>query len=376
MQKIVKILIVSFLTLLVVIFIIQFFHLSDVLFKGPKTVVGLITDSGIKSDNNRTNILFLGTGGAGHDGPNLSDTMILASVEKSGKDIAIVSIPRDLWVPDEKVKINALYAFGEEDNNQGLERTVKAVSILFDTPIHYAIRVDFDGFIQSIDLLRGLDVEVGNSFTDYRYPIQGRENDTCGLQLENKDGLVYYKDATGEAVLITEENNPFDCRYEAIKFQQGTVHMDGKTALKYVRSRHGDNGENSDFARSARQEKVISAIRSKVFSTETLLNPKRVVELAMTLGNSIDTNITGDEIPLFVKLAQKFKNAEIRRVVLDSGRPESMLKDGDPQDHFGQFVLTPKGGSWRDLSEYIQIGIFEKTEQPEKQEKAKKWIFF
>jgi LCP family protein required for cell wall assembly len=333
-----------------------------VFIKNHTTIVNLITDGGLKSDNNRVNVLLLGIGGEGHDGPNLTDTMIVASIDKKGKDVALVNIPRDLWVPENQAKINAAYAAGQEKNGKGLAAAEKTVSNLFGVPIHYGVRLDFNGFEKAINLIGGLDINVENSFVDTHYPIAGKENDTCGIEVEEKGGETYFIDATGSAQLLTEENNPFDCRYEMLKFTKGLIHMDGATALKYVRSRHGTNGENSDFARSARQEKVLTAFRQKVFSSETLLNPKKLLDLANTFGRSIDTDIHPDEVPLLLKLAQRAKAANIRRIVLDSGRPDSLLDEGDPNNYFGAFVLIPKNNKWQELAEYIQGEIFKNTQ--------------
>src|SRR3990170_4026159 len=102
---VVKIILLSILTLGAFLALLYFLKLDQFALKGPGSVVKLITDSGLKSDNGRTNILLLGIGGKGHDGPDLSDTMILASVDKEGKDVVLVSIPRDLWAPGVSAKI-------------------------------------------------------------------------------------------------------------------------------------------------------------------------------------------------------------------------------------------------------------------------------
>ena len=344
--------------------------LDKIIFKGPKTVVQLITDTGLKSDNGRTNILLLGIGGQGHEGPDLSDTMILASVDKEGKDVVLVSIPRDLWAPGVSAKINAVYAYGQEKDESGLSQVKKASVELFGLPIHYAFRIDFDGFIKAIDLVNGLDVEVENTFVDSRYPIAGRQDDLCGLTIETEEvdciSREIVKDATGSAIPledITDQNNPFTCRYETISFNTGLTHMDGTKALKFVRSRYGTNGQGSDFARSARQQKVILAFRQKALSTQTLLNPKTIIDLAKTFGQSIDTDITDEDVPYFLKLEAKIDPSTIRRIVLDVGRDESVLEVGDSQAHNGQFVLVPKNNNWTDLAEYIQGEIFKLEEK-------------
>ncbi|MBI2034917.1 MAG: LCP family protein [Candidatus Levybacteria bacterium] len=322
----------------------------------------MITDTGLKSDRDRVNVLLLGTGGPGHEGPYLSDTMMLASIEKDGKDVVLISIPRDLWAPSLSAKINTAYAYGQERNENGLNLAKKTVRELFDLPIHYAFEINFSGYVNSVDLLDGLDLEVDTAFTDTKYPITGKGDDTCEIEIETRDedGIkkVYFKNATGEATLLTEENDPFLCRYETISFKKGPTHLDGTTSLKFVRSRHGTNGQGSDFARSARQQKVILAFRQKVLSKETFLNPAKIIELTKTFEEAIDTDITSDEIPHFAKLVPKIDPAKIRRVVLDSERPESVLEIGNPQDHAGQFVLIPKNNNWADLAEYVQGEIF------------------
>ena len=362
-----KILILTVFLAIVTFLAIKFIGLDKFIFQGPKAVVNLITDTGLKNDRGRINILLLGTGGKGHEGPDLSDTMILASVDKDGKDIVLVSIPRDLWSPALSAKVNSAYAFGQEKNGEGLDLSKKTIRTLFDLPIHYAFRVDFDGFVKAADLVDGIDVNVENAFVDSKYPVAGKEDDTCGIEIETKqeNGIqsVYFKDATGSATLLTEANDPFICRYETISFKQGPSHMDGLTALKFIRSRHGTNSEGSDFARSARQQKVILAFRQKVLSKETLLNPKTILELTKTFGQSIDTDITDEEVPYFAKLARKIDPPTIRRVVLDSDRDNSVLEVGDLATHNGQFVLVPKNNHWTDLAEYVQGEIFKLQEK-------------
>lgn len=365
----VKILVISVLITILGVVIINFLHIGKYVLKGPQTAFELITNSGLKSDNNRTNILLLGTGGEGHDGPNLTDTIIVASIDKDGKDPVLISIPRDLWSPYTKSKINATYAFGQEKDGKGLELARKTIQELFGIPIHYTARVDFNGFIKAVDLVDGVDVSVDKSFEDPMYPIPGKENDLCKLTIEtqevNGQRIQVVKTATGSAIPlfeITDQNTPFTCRYETLDFEKGPLHMDGETALKFVRSRHGTNDEGTDFARSARQQKVILAFRDKVFSTETFTSPRTIIDLITTFDRSIDTDIQNDDITLFLKLAQKIDPTKIRTIVLDSEREESRLIDGDPANYGGQFVLEPKDGTWQDFAEYVQGEIFKLEE--------------
>jgi len=363
--SIIKILLLASVMAVLAFVFIKIFKLEKIIFNGPQTVVQLITDTGLNSDKGRTNILLLGIGGGGHDGPDLTDTMILASVDSQGKDVALVSIPRDLWAPNLSAKINGAYAYGQDKNGQGLNLAKKTISGVFGIPVHYAFRIDFNGFVNAVDLVGGLDFTVDNPFADPRYPITGKENDLCGLTIEtqNIDGTdqQVVKDATGSATPISkinDDNDPFTCRYETLSFKKGPTHMDGATALKFVRSRHGTNGEGSDFARSARQQKVILAFRDKVISSKTLTNPATLVDLEKTFSSSIDTDIGSQEIPLLAKLGLKIDPQTVRRIVLTASEENSRLEVGLPENYQGQYVLIPKGGSWTDLAEYVQGEIF------------------
>jgi len=367
--KLIKIFLLTAIFATLLLALLKFLNLDKNVLKGPRTVVKLITNSGLDSDNNRVNVLLLGTGGAGHEGPDLSDTMILASLDEDGKDVVLVSMPRDFWATNISAKINHAYAYGQEKGGKGLELSKETVSSILGIPVHYALRVDFSGFTKAVDLVDGLDVDVENSFTDPRYPISGKEDDLCGLTLEmvEEDGVKkeVAKTASGSAIPIleiNEKNDPFICRYENLTFQKGLSHMNGETALKFVRSRYGTNGEGSDFARSARQQKVLLSFRQKVLSTETLTEPKTVINLIKTFGASIDSDINDEDVALFAKLATKIDPATIRRVVLDATREESTLQVGDPSSHGGQYVLVPKG-SWEDLSDYVNAEIFKLEEK-------------
>ena len=371
-SSVVKILLLAFGLLFLLIGAVYFFKLDNLVFKGPKSVVQLITDKGLKSDNGRTNILLLGIGGKGHDGPDLTDTMMIASFDKEAKDVVLVSIPRDLWDADINAKINHSYAYGQENHGQGLETTSKTITQLLGIPIQYALRIDFNGFTKAVDLVGGLDISVDNTFTDPKYPINGKEDELCGLTIETQDknGLKVQvvKDATGSAIPladITDANDPFICRYEILTFKKGEAAMDGQTALKFVRSRHGTNNEGSDFARSARQQKVILAFREKVLSGKTLTSPKKIIELLSTFGQSIDTNITDEDIPLFAKLSTKIDSSKIRRIVLDASETNSKLEFGQEANYGGQSVLIPKDNDWAALAKFLKDEIYSPS-QPQK----------
>jgi LCP family protein required for cell wall assembly len=303
-----------------------------------------------KTQEQRINILLLGIGGGKHEGPLLTDTIILASIDPEKKKATLVSLPRDLWIPSAKAKINTIYAYSEAKNKgSGLQKTKEIVSEILGQRIDYSFRIDFTGFIKAVDMVNGIDVDISRSFEDYEYPIAGKEQEDCGYKDEE-----FQKRATDEAQL-----EAFPCRYEHLQFEKGVTHMDGETALKFVRSRHALGPEGTDFARSQRQEKVIRAFKDKIFSAGTVLNPVKIIGLIDILKDSIDTDIKRGEYDDFVKLAEKMKQAEINSIVLNVGDQETgtpgLLINPKMSEEFGyQWVIIPRNGS----EEYTEIHTY------------------
>ncbi len=260
----------------------QAFRLIGNLVKGPALVFSLFSrgPSDLSSTDDRSNLLLLGAGGAGHEGIDLTDTIIFISTNLKTGDTLLLSLPRDIWVPSMKAKINTAYHYGEErrPGGGGLILAKAAVSEILDQPVHYAILIDFDGFKKAVDLLGGVEIEVERTLDDYKYPIQGME-----------------------------EAEPEELRYEHLHFDAGRQLMDGERALKYVRSRNAEGEEGTDFARSRRQQRLLLALKEKVLSTQILLNPQRIAELVNVFGEHIDTDIGQPEYGGLVKLALKFR---------------------------------------------------------------------
>ena len=282
----------------------------------------------------RVNFLLTGIGGEGHDGPQLTDTMIFASLRPSDGQIGMISIPRDLNVPIPGYgwrKINHANAFGEMDEpGSGPLLANTVVESVLNQEIHYFIRVDFNGFAEFMDDLGGIDVYVERTFTDYEYPSHGKEYAECG------DIITLNEE--GEEV-VTET---YECRYEVLHFDEGWTHMDGETALKYVRSRHGNNGEASDFARSRRQQNVLLAVKNKLFTASTLLNPSKLKAMLDTFEDNVATNLTIWEMMRLADQVEGLDSSQIISHVLDSS-PESPLYATTVN---GAYVLLPKNDDW------------------------------
>ncbi len=273
----------------------------------------------------RINFLLMGIGGPGHDGPYLTDTIILASFKPSTKEASMLSIPRDLIVPTGQgsfMKVNHIYALSQ---NKGLEEafriTKTVIGDTFGVPIHYMGVVDFQGFIELIDAVDGVTIKVDRSFTDYQFPAG--QNST-----------------------------------QKVSFEEGIKKMDGTTALKYARSRHGTNGEGSDFARSERQQKIILATKERVASFNTLLNPLKITTLFGLVNEYTRTDIEPWEV---VKLVQMTKDVDAKKIyntVLDdsSGYLASGISSVD-----GAYILQPVSGNFFQLQSLVQ-NVFEDTQ--------------
>ncbi len=306
----------------------------------------------VKNDQS-FNILLLGKAGGVHDGPELTDTIIFANVNVGDNKVNMFSIPRDLWMPDLKAKINSSYQRGLK-NDKELEVARDAIEKVTGQRIDYVFVLDFAGFTKLVDHLNGIDVSVENSFTDEEYPITGKEDDTCGKSEEELVAL-----ATASSQL-----EAFPCRYKSIHFNQGIQRMNGETALEFVRSRHGTNGEGSDFARSKRQQQIISAVREKVFSLGVVLNPVKVIGIFNILKDNIDTDIDIEKVDDFIKLAKKMQGGQIKNYVIDDGN-ESDERYGlleNPRitsEYSYQYVLIPRrgNGDFSEVHEYVQCII-------------------
>lgn len=275
------------------------------------------------ADRDRVNVLLLGIGGAGHDGPLLTDTMILASFKPSTNRLAFISVPRDLEVDAPgvgRVKMNAVHALAEARDGSGGEAAMTVMSKTFDIHVPYYIRVDFSGFEKLIDDLGGVTVRVERAFTDEQFPA-------------------------GENL------------FETISFAAGEQQMNGRTALRFARSRHGSNNEGSDFARSRRQQLVLRALADKLFSLDTMTSPAKIKSIYTVLARHLKTNIGPTDAIRLAGLIQNADRKNIIQPVLDTG-PNGLLVSAVTEE--GAFVLRPGDGSGATLRDVVK-NVFDET---------------
>jgi len=292
-------------------------------------------DKQLKGESNdRINILLLGMGGEGHDGPYLADTIILASLKPSTGQVALISIPRDLNVPIAGSgwrKINHINALAEaKKRGSGGEASINALSEILQIPIDYYITADFKGFVNVINEIGGIEIYVENTLSDYAYPIFGQE-----------DNPNYY------------------ARFEHLYIEKGFQKMNGSLALKYARSRHGLGIEGSDFARARRQQLVIEAVKNKLLSKETLLNPVTVGKLINEFNRNISTNLEVWEI---IRLWDMFKNTDKEKITnkVLSDAPGGLLVSSISSA--GAYILMPITGNFAQIRNFVQT-IFNNGEE-------------
>jgi len=300
----------------------------------------LVESSDVKlkgESDDRINILLLGIGGKNHDGGLLTDTIILASLKPSEKKVSLLSIPRDLAVPIENMgwrKINSVNSYAEATTpGSGGLAISQTVSDIFKIPVDYYLTVDFTGFEKIIDDLGGIKVNVENTFDDYKYPILGNE------------------DAA------------WDQRWEHLHIEKGEQTMDGKLALKYVRSRHALGVEGSDFARSRRQQKVLEAVKEKVLSLNVLFKPTMISKIISDISENYSSNLKIWEMVKLWNLGKDIKSENIINRVLDNSS-SGLLVDAIGLD--GAYLLQPRSGDFSEI-QYLVNNIFTDAPATDKQ---------
>lgn len=266
----------------------------------------------------RVNILLVGMGGPNHPGGTLTDTIMVASIDPVQKNLGLLSIPRDLYVTirgNGKNKINTAYSWGEANKNStggGSEVAKQTVGDVLDLPMHYYVKIDFKGFVKFIDTIGGIDVEVPRAISDPYYP---------------------------DAKMIG---------YEPFNISAGPHHLDGKTALKYARSRE----TTSDFDRAKRQQQVIKAAKDKMFSAGVWANPVKITQLFSILGDNVRTDLSANDMGRLIEIVKQIDETKIATKVLDNsegGPLVSVSNDG--------YYLVPRSGNFEEI-QYIAHEIF------------------
>jgi LCP family protein required for cell wall assembly len=221
-----------------------------------------------------------------------TDTMILLSIDPVAKNAAMLSIPRDLWVelPDfggginRYDRINTANVYGDvyDYPGGGAALAVRTTQLNLGIPVHYYLKLNFSAFEDFVDQLGGIDVVVPEDIYDPHYPS-------------------------------SDPRTPYD--EEVFQIKAGPQHLDGPTALKYARTRHTPG---SDFDRAKRQQQVLMAVRDRV--TDLNMLPQlliRVPDMVETFRDSVQTDLSINQLACLAQLAKEIPRDEIRSAVID-----------------------------------------------------------
>ena len=256
----------------------------------------------------RTNIMLLGMRGANDpSGGLLADSIIIVSLDTKGNRVAMISVPRDLYVKipetSDHGKINSVYSYWESGGkNQGIPKMEEMLGQVTGLKINYTIVANFQGFQQLIDAVGGVDVTLKKSFYETQQFVQGNE---CG---------------------------------GVFSLPAGTVHLDGAKALCYSRARD----ETSDFDRSKRQQVVLKALKDKLLSLGTLTDFGKINNILNTIGNNVKTDMTPDEMKGLYGQMSSMKDAQIVQRVFENSK-QGLLEVPAANPELG-YILFPIAG--------------------------------
>lgn len=296
-----------------------------------------------------TNILLLGQGDAAHDGVDLTDTIMIASLDPNAtKSAVLLSLPRDLYLLETdnmgKGRINSLYRdykitlkrAGKTDveaSQEAMRELADEIGHILNMDIHYVVKVDFIGFIQAVDAIGGVDIVVPSDLVDTEYP-----------------GPNY--------------------TYETFSLLAGPQHLDGETALKYARSRHS----TSDFDRSARQQQILQAIADKMQNEGLLTKPGQILDLINIMQEHVMTTLEVRDMVSIAGLAKKIDRSKLIGMQLNNanglygaGSEPGGLLYNPPRDQFGgAAVLLPVSIpelpiTWKRVQALTELLVHERT---------------
>ncbi len=295
-------------------------------------------------ENGFTSILLLGAGDKDHDGTDLTDAMMVVSLDPwKTRSAVMLSLPRDLYMlSTEKMgkgRINELYRNYKGYLRAKEQMNAAVASMLamkelgselgrkLGLEIHHVVKVDFTAFVEGVNALGGVDITVPYDIVDPEYP-----------------GPNY--------------------TFETFEIRAGPQHLDGETALKYARSRH----TTSDFGRSGRQQKLLTALVEKARSQGVARSPGTITQLLKTLSEHVETTMSFAEILGAARLGDRVdrKNIINMHLNIETGIETPFISPGGflyapPRDQFdGASVLLPVSipefpVTWKQLQTFVRF---------------------
>jgi LCP family protein required for cell wall assembly len=311
-------------------------------------ILDIFKNQALKQDiNGRSNFIILGTSedDPDHGGADLTDSILVVSIDQKNKNAYIFNVPRDLYVKYGMAcfsgyagKINEYFMCSAEDEQARLNATQKFIGDIFGLDIQYGVHVNHTVIKDVVNAIGGIDVDIQGS---------------------NGNPGVY------------DRNFDWRCNYKCylVKYDNGVHHLDGEHALFLAMAR-GDTAPtyglgNSNFDREKNQQKILIAIRDKALSTGALTNLGTITGIIDALGNNLRTNIQSAEIRTLTQVASEIKSADIHTLSL-FGEDGSVVTTGS---YGGASVVMPSAG----IFEYSEIQNFIKksvTNDPVARENA------
>ena len=279
---------------------------------------GSIIDQLKNNKLDRLNILLLGIRGVNDpNGGLLTDTMMIMSIEPQTGKVALISIPRDLYIEmpysNHKNKINEAYALGIKNDKHwksGLKYSKEAVANVTGLDIHYATSIDFEAFKEIIDTLGGITITLDEPFSETNQFAEG-----------------------------------------IIQLPAGRQIIDGDTALLFVRARFS----SSDFDRARRQQQVLLAVKEKAFSLGVISNPVKIMSILNSIGNHVRTDAEFWEIQELAVMLNRLDISNIKRKVFSNGKDGLLYSS---RSSGGSYILLPEGDNFGKIQEVCR-GIFD-----------------
>lgn len=309
-------------------------------------------------EEGRINILLLGMRGENvPGGGTLADTIMVVSIKPETNQVSFLSIPRDLYVDNPnlgaKSKINAVYSYGQQDGkNNGIGGMKEVVGKVVGQEIHYAIVLNFKGFVDLIDKLGGIEVSLDKPFEE---AMQFNEERVCDSYVFTKPtGNFEYKYHTrkdgSKYVAATYKlcTNPnVECGGD-FKLPAGEQTLSGEKALCYARSRV----TSSDFDRARRQQVIIEKIIQKATSVGVLTDFEKMNGMVEILGDNLKTDLELWELKRLYEMQQKMQSPEKTQKVLENSAEGLLYAPAETKE--AGYILLPIGDNYDKISQMFR----------------------
>lgn len=301
-------------------------------FGGSSSLLGFLSATKLKGeDTGRVNILLAGNSAddPGHDGANLTDSIMLISIDVRNNTALMMSIPRDLDVQipgNGYAKINEAYPDGQAEGfsqagypKGGMGLLEKVVSQTLGIPIEYYGLIDYGAFRDAVNAVGGVHIDV-------------RSTDPRGLYDPNTQ----------------------------LHLKNGWQTLNGKVALRLARSRGDGYGSygfpGSDFDRTQNQRELLLALKDKALSSGVLANPLKLGQVFDAIGNNVHTDLSVGNVHRLYDISKHLSSANIKSYGLDnvtfSGQQNTDLLANYTTPN-GESALIPAAG----LGNYGQLRL-------------------